>query len=86
MTHFDSDAELDALLRSADEAVLTAVEDGLDLDAGRAVLFVGSAQNVSDLLVGEGLGDLPAHAAPGALDDDHVAGLQQLLQEVGRGL
>jgi hypothetical protein len=39
MTHFDSDAELDALLRSADEAVLTAVEDGLDLDAGRAVLF-----------------------------------------------
>ncbi|MFJ3800003.1 hypothetical protein ACIPSJ_27440 [Streptomyces sp. NPDC090088] len=39
MTHFDSDAELDAVLRSADEAVLTAVEDGLDLDAGRAVLF-----------------------------------------------
>jgi hypothetical protein len=39
MTHFDSDAELDALLRSADEAVLTAVEDGLDLDVGRAVLF-----------------------------------------------
>ncbi|MEU2736320.1 hypothetical protein ABZ656_13010 [Streptomyces sp. NPDC007095] len=39
MTRFDSDAELDALLRSADEAVLTAVEDGLDLDAGRAVLF-----------------------------------------------
>ncbi|MFF4795483.1 hypothetical protein ACFY2M_38510 [Streptomyces sp. NPDC001276] len=39
MTHYDSDAELDALLRSADDAVLTAVEDGLDLDAGRAVLF-----------------------------------------------
>ncbi|MEU2287842.1 hypothetical protein ABZ614_39065 [Streptomyces sp. NPDC013178] len=39
MTHFDSDAELDALLRSADDAVLTAVEDSLDLDAGRAVLF-----------------------------------------------
>ncbi|MFJ1562446.1 hypothetical protein [Streptomyces mirabilis] len=39
MTHYDSDAELDALLRSADDAVLTAVENGLDLDAGRAVLF-----------------------------------------------
>lgn len=39
MTHYDSDAELDALLRSADDAVLTAVEEGLDLDAGRAVLF-----------------------------------------------
>jgi hypothetical protein len=38
MTHFDGGAELDALLRFADEAVLTAVEDGLDLDAGRAVL------------------------------------------------
>ncbi|MFJ2736036.1 hypothetical protein [Streptomyces sp. NPDC087317] len=39
MTHYDSDAELDALLRSADDAVLTAVEESLDLDAGRAVLF-----------------------------------------------
>ncbi|MEU7664350.1 hypothetical protein [Streptomyces lincolnensis] len=39
MTHYDSDAELDALLRSADDAVLAAVEDSLDLDAGRAVLF-----------------------------------------------
>ncbi|MEU5647644.1 hypothetical protein [Streptomyces milbemycinicus] len=39
MTHFDSDAELDALLQSADDAVLTAVNDGLDLDAGRAALF-----------------------------------------------
>jgi hypothetical protein len=39
MTHFDSDAELDALLQTADEAVLTAVEDTLDLDAGRAAIF-----------------------------------------------
>ncbi|MFI0820767.1 hypothetical protein ACH4TX_32180 [Streptomyces sp. NPDC021098] len=39
MTHFDSDAALDALLQTADDAVLTAVNDGLDLDAGRAALF-----------------------------------------------
>ncbi|MFC5959038.1 hypothetical protein ACFP51_32765 [Streptomyces pratens] len=39
MTHFDSDAELDALLHSADDAVLTALEEGLNLDAGRAALF-----------------------------------------------
>ncbi|MGV9884479.1 hypothetical protein [Streptomyces sp. NPDC003006] len=39
MTHFDSDAALDALLEVADDAVLTAVEARLDLDTGRAALF-----------------------------------------------
>ncbi|MFE7116800.1 hypothetical protein ACFU99_15430 [Streptomyces sp. NPDC057654] len=39
MPHFDSDAALDALLAEADNAVLTAVDERLDLDAGRAALF-----------------------------------------------
>ncbi|MFJ2407077.1 pentapeptide repeat-containing protein [Streptomyces xanthochromogenes] len=39
MNDFDSDAALDALLNTADDAVLVAVETGLDFDAGRAALL-----------------------------------------------
>ncbi|MFC8125751.1 hypothetical protein [Streptomyces sp. NPDC057302] len=38
MTTYDSDIALDALLAQADDAVLTAVEDGLDLAAGNRAL------------------------------------------------
>lgn len=38
MTTYDSDTALDALLGRADEAVLAAVEDGLDLAAGRGAM------------------------------------------------
>lgn len=39
MTNFDSDAALDALLGAADDAVLNAVHDGLDLTAGREAIL-----------------------------------------------
>lgn len=37
----DDDAQLDALLEAADEAVLNAVASRLDLDRGRAAIFAG---------------------------------------------
>lgn len=38
MTPYDTDTALDALLGQADDAVLSAVQDGLDLTAGRRAL------------------------------------------------
>ncbi|MGB8947103.1 MAG: hypothetical protein WCD21_43755 [Streptomyces sp.] len=95
MTTYDSDAALDALLTRADDAVLAAVEDGLDLTAGRnALLSVEPTHEWTPTMTAQGLAAvaewpaaatlLPAAHAPAGAENALLRQLLSVLGEAGR--